>query len=134
MLRARLFAILSFLTALLSLTLALAPSLANAQGLIVPQRSSKIVCTQGTVGTTATSAGVSTAQPSLIGWSICHQAGDLNAWLAVGSAADPATAGIRLGVGQCYVCNSCSPGTLTTLKVNSSAAGTTYGVCQQSGG
>jgi hypothetical protein len=51
-------------------------------------------------------------------------------YLQLGLATDVTTDGIRLGLGQCFVCDNCKPSILKLLKVEGQGATNGYSVLQ----
>ena len=84
-----------------------------------------------TVGTTAQDAIISTSVDSRVfGWTICHDGGSANAYLAVSENADPDSDGQRVAPGECFVCYGCGSRSLKSANVKGSAAATGYSVVQ----
>jgi hypothetical protein len=81
--------------------------------------------TQGVSGSAA-----ATAIAGGLGYRICNAAVNTSTWLAVGEGTDPETDGVRLAKGQCLDCPSCTPASLTALKVSAQAASNAYAVVQ----
>lgn len=81
-------------------------------------------------GTAADAIPAMNLVSGLKGWRICHDAGSSSDWLAISVGADPATDGIRIAAGACYVCDECGFAALKNANVKASAASTGYSVLQ----
>jgi len=84
-----------------------------------------------TVGVAAQLAIASAdVKADLHGFSICVDKEATATYFAIGEAVDPLTDGVRIGAGQCFMCNFCSGKILRLLRVVAQAASTGYSVTQ----
>ena len=113
---------------ILVLAAALFSQAALAQSVSV-QRIGHVTSYHATVGTT-TAAAISSAGQNLVSFKICNDAVNTSTYLLVGQAADAATDGTSLGLGQCYVCEQCKASVLLGMKVKAQAASNGYSVIQ----
>jgi hypothetical protein len=103
---------------------------AQAQTVVSAVRIGSTTAYRTTVGTTTALAIPSASVlPGLSGWRLCADSANTN-YLAIGKASDVDTDGVRLGAGQCFACDNCSPSTLKLSKVKGGAASQGYGVVQ----
>ena len=106
-------------------------NVANAQVFFSNTRVGSLVHTHTTVGTTAALAIPSASVSSnLLAWKICNDAVNTSTYLFVGKAADPATDGVQLAPGACFVCPNCVGVTLKAVNVKAQAASNGYSVIQ----
>lgn len=105
---------------------------ANAQVISFDNvRIGTIVQSHATVGTTTADAiADASVVPSLLAWKICNDAVNVSTHLIVGQAADVATDGIVLGLGDCFECPNCTPSTLKAFRVKGQAADNGYSIIQ----
>jgi hypothetical protein len=90
-----------------------------------------VTYSHASVGTTGTAAiAPASVVTKVYGWSVCHDAGSANAYLAVSKTADPDLDGVRVGPGECYHCTNCGSRSLKAIFVKGSAAATGYSIVQ----
>ena len=112
------------------LTTLFANSTAQAQVFFANTRVGTVNYTHAAVGTTAADAiAASSVVANMLAWKICADAGNAS-YVAVGTAADPDTDGVRLEAGQCMDCPNCTPSTLKDANVKGGAAAQGYAIVQ----
>jgi len=83
-----------------------------------------------TVGTTAQDAIPAVNIQRVKGWRICHDSDSTANYLAISAGVDPATDGVRIGAGACFICDECGSKVLENANVKADAAATGYSVLQ----
>lgn len=122
---------MKFLLSLIVAAFALVASTNAHAQFAVGKRVGHIDYAHSTVGTSAALAiAAASVGGNSVKFMVCNDAVNTSTFLEVSSGADPATDGIRLGLGQCFVCENCSNALLKALNVKAQAASNGYSVIQ----